>query len=59
AGATLRGSPLRQYAHKDLGLVVDLGGRGSIGQKEEQMLTDHSSGPGSERLQMLMRSSSI
>ncbi|MFD5143059.1 NAD(P)/FAD-dependent oxidoreductase [Streptomyces sp. NPDC058401] len=28
--ATLRGTPLRPYVHKDLGLVVDLGGRDGV-----------------------------
>ncbi|MFC4031812.1 NAD(P)/FAD-dependent oxidoreductase [Streptomyces polygonati] len=28
--ATLRGEPLRPYRHKDLGLVVDLGGRDAV-----------------------------
>ncbi|WP_405453429.1 NAD(P)/FAD-dependent oxidoreductase [Streptomyces erythrochromogenes] len=28
--ATLRGTPLRPYSHKDLGLVVDLGGRDGV-----------------------------
>ncbi|WP_327388216.1 MULTISPECIES: NAD(P)/FAD-dependent oxidoreductase [unclassified Streptomyces] len=28
--ATLRGTPLRRYVHKDLGLVVDLGGRDGV-----------------------------
>lgn len=28
--ATLRGAPLRPYEHKDLGLVVDLGGRDGV-----------------------------
>ncbi|MFE7094252.1 NAD(P)/FAD-dependent oxidoreductase [Streptomyces erythrochromogenes] len=28
--AALRGTPLRSYAHKDLGLVVDLGGRDGV-----------------------------
>ncbi|MBP2587114.1 NADH dehydrogenase [Streptomyces sp. PvR006] len=28
--ATLRGTPLRSYTHKDLGLVVDLGGRDGV-----------------------------
>ena len=28
--ATLRGQPLRDYVHKDLGLVVDLGGKDAV-----------------------------